>query len=1051
MADSEQVSSTTPLGEELDKLHDHEMGDSNEAVAKKVVNEDEIVDLVGGAQDAIERHKATISHAEDIPKKLTEMSSTPDHEPMLLTESVPVVPEPVLVPEIAPPTVVEDATEQLTKEEAIPDSTVAEKEQKEEVADIVPVAEPVHTEPVPEPVIITEPAPEPDIIPEFALEPEIIPELAPEPEIIPEPIPEPVPEPAPEPVIASVEPPKAVPEEVLLPKAASEKKAAAAPPPASYAPFLPSLLPQPLMQFPTALGQRGDCPAPISPLSPLHSPDSLEELSLSESPNQPPTMASAPFSSSIEPPKVLSSAMPWSGEEEGNARFGHSKNDQYVEKGLESFTSGFELETETYYNPGKDLGPKSLLEDSGVSFSPEEKLSGSGRSTSPSQSPVSPQMTPESHIAPASSNPTEHWDSPFLASQDNSRVSMDTFSKDTTPIGSSGFEQDMLGQLDDDLMFEVKKNPFQGFSPVADAGFSHYGDANFDSRASKMSESPTPDLVQSGQGGDSQDSPPAFYDESKTYESVKMAADSLMQPLGQFSPGPKEDEDSVLLPDILKSSPLNPEKIDSGSSEGSLESSPLFERKLMESPNIPINLSATNPFAFDSKVCLLKEMAEATEAKSSVKVKGEDNCFGAFDLVKEAETTPMKEEKPKEEQVQVEQKDWFSSHDSPKMTNKLEPLEFPSRNSQDDSDSESPTADSLSPVLEAMAKNPASFQVETEKNPRMEEAGEEVSEPEVSSEEFEFIERPPLGVIDEFLEALDNSKFAKGPELDADDDLIYGSREMVPPNIASSVAHKEEGQSSQSPYLLLTQSSDKATPQKGKAELEKADINEPPSQAPLLHSPVHKPAALAEDAGGPKMAHAPNLSTEAVVELLYWRDVKATGVVFGASLLLLLSLTVCSIVSVCSYVGLALLSVTISFRIYKGILQAIQKSDEGHPFKLYLDQEVALSEDAVHKYSDVALARINKTVGDLRRLFLVEDLIDSIKFAVLMWILTYVGALFNGLTLLILGLVGAFSCPIIYEKHQVQIDHYLGMVNNQIKDVVAKIQAKVPGLKRKAE
>ncbi|XP_067093189.1 reticulon-4-like isoform X4 [Osmerus mordax] len=431
MADSEQVSSTTPLGEELDKLHDHEMGDSNEAVAKKVVNEDEIVDLVGGAQDAIERHKATISHAEDIPKKLTEMSSTPDHEPMLLTESVPVVPEPVLVPEIAPPTVVEDATEQLTKEEAIPDSTVAEKEQKEEVADIVPVAEPVHTEPVPEPVIIPEPAPEPviieepapepDIIPEFALEPEIIPELAPEPEIIPEPIPEPVPEPAPEPVIASVEPPKAVPEEVLLPKAASEKKAAAAPPPAS------------------------------------------------------------------------------------------------------------------------------------------------------------------------------------------------------------------------------------------------------------------------------------------------------------------------------------------------------------------------------------------------------------------------------------------------------------------------------------------------------------------------------------------------------------------------------------------------------------------------------------------------------LVELLYWRDVKATGVVFGASLLLLLSLTVCSIVSVCSYVGLALLSVTISFRIYKGILQAIQKSDEGHPFKLYLDQEVALSEDAVHKYSDVALARINKTVGDLRRLFLVEDLIDSIKFAVLMWILTYVGALFNGLTILILGLVGAFSCPIIYEKHQVQIDHYLGMVNNQIKDVVAKIQAKVPGLKRKAE
>ncbi|XP_038164246.1 reticulon-4a isoform X7 [Cyprinodon tularosa] len=190
---------------------------------------------------------------------------------------------------------------------------------------------------------------------------------------------------------------------------------------------------------------------------------------------------------------------------------------------------------------------------------------------------------------------------------------------------------------------------------------------------------------------------------------------------------------------------------------------------------------------------------------------------------------------------------------------------------------------------------------------------------------------------------------------------------------------------------------------------------------------------------------------EQVVELLYWRDVKTTGVVFGAALLLLLSLTVCSIVSVCSYIGLALLSVTICFRIYKGILQAIQKSDEGHPFKQYLDQEVALSEDVVHKYSDKVLEKLNKSVVELRRLFLVEDLVDSIKFAVLMWILTYVGALFNGLTLLILGLVGAFSCPIIYEKHQAQIDHYLALVNNQIKDVVGKVQAKVPGLKRKAE
>uniref|UniRef100_A0A8C2XUU0 Reticulon n=1 Tax=Cyclopterus lumpus TaxID=8103 RepID=A0A8C2XUU0_CYCLU len=175
---------------------------------------------------------------------------------------------------------------------------------------------------------------------------------------------------------------------------------------------------------------------------------------------------------------------------------------------------------------------------------------------------------------------------------------------------------------------------------------------------------------------------------------------------------------------------------------------------------------------------------------------------------------------------------------------------------------------------------------------------------------------------------------------------------------------------------------------------------------------------------------------EMMVDLLYWRDVKTTGVVFGAALLLLLSLTVCSIVSVSSYIGLALLSVTICFRIYKGILQAIQKSDDGHPFKQYLDQDVALSEDVVHKYSDLALAKLNKSICELRRLFLVEDLIDSIKFAGLMWILTYVGSLFNGLTILILGEEQSHVFKTILTL--AQIDHYLALVNNQVKDVVGK-------------
>ncbi|XP_069624969.1 reticulon-4 isoform X7 [Ranitomeya imitator] len=188
-----------------------------------------------------------------------------------------------------------------------------------------------------------------------------------------------------------------------------------------------------------------------------------------------------------------------------------------------------------------------------------------------------------------------------------------------------------------------------------------------------------------------------------------------------------------------------------------------------------------------------------------------------------------------------------------------------------------------------------------------------------------------------------------------------------------------------------------------------------------------------------------------VVDLLYWRDIKKSGAVFGVSLFLLLSLTVFSIVSVAAYIALGLLSVSISFRIYKGVLQAIQKSDEGHPFKAYLDSNVAVSEDLVQKYCNIALSHINSSIKELRRLFLVEDLVDSLKFAVLMWVFTYIGALFNGLTLLILALISLFSIPVIYERHQTQIDHYLALINKNVKNVSELILSKIPGLKRKTD
>ena len=51
------------------------------------------------------------------------------------------------------------------------------------------------------------------------------------------------------------------------------------------------------------------------------------------------------------------------------------------------------------------------------------------------------------------------------------------------------------------------------------------------------------------------------------------------------------------------------------------------------------------------------------------------------------------------------------------------------------------------------------------------------------------------------------------------------------------------------------------------------------------------------------------------------------------------------------------------------------------------------------------------------RLFLVENMVDTIKFGLSLWCLTYIGSWFNAMTLVILAWVTAFTVPKVLEIH----------------------------------
>ncbi|XP_077174737.1 reticulon-2 isoform X2 [Paroedura picta] len=192
-------------------------------------------------------------------------------------------------------------------------------------------------------------------------------------------------------------------------------------------------------------------------------------------------------------------------------------------------------------------------------------------------------------------------------------------------------------------------------------------------------------------------------------------------------------------------------------------------------------------------------------------------------------------------------------------------------------------------------------------------------------------------------------------------------------------------------------------------------------------------------------------SLEMVADLVYWRDTRKSTFVFTSLMVALLCLLHFSIVSVVSYISLAVLAVTISLRVYSKVLHAIHRGEGANPFQAQLDADLGLSKEQLERLTERVVFYSTSGTRSIQRLFLVDDLVESIKFAFLFYILTYVGAVFNGMTLLILGVISAFTFPLLYRQHQAQIDQYVGLVRNQLSNLRAKMLAKLPTAKAKAE
>merc|ERR1719357_1898296 len=183
------------------------------------------------------------------------------------------------------------------------------------------------------------------------------------------------------------------------------------------------------------------------------------------------------------------------------------------------------------------------------------------------------------------------------------------------------------------------------------------------------------------------------------------------------------------------------------------------------------------------------------------------------------------------------------------------------------------------------------------------------------------------------------------------------------------------------------------------------------------------------------------LSNPRVRSLVYWDNPRDSGIVCGSLLVCLLAVRYISLISVIGNLSLALVTATMSFRIYKSVLAAVNKNQEGHPFKAFLDVDIRIPEAQLTAAVENAGARINGLLAALKAAILVENLVESAKFAVGMYLVSYLGKLMTGLTLVWAGI---FSLPRIYKDNQAKIDEALMPLLTKYEELAGKVSAALP-------
>merc|ERR1719233_2550943 len=174
----------------------------------------------------------------------------------------------------------------------------------------------------------------------------------------------------------------------------------------------------------------------------------------------------------------------------------------------------------------------------------------------------------------------------------------------------------------------------------------------------------------------------------------------------------------------------------------------------------------------------------------------------------------------------------------------------------------------------------------------------------------------------------------------------------------------------------------------------------------------------------------------------------------------MLAISVYSLITVISSTCLLVLLAVSASKTYTHVMIRLSKlpdSSSSDPLHKLYSLDMKISAEHVESIIGSSIDGINSVLENLRSLFLFKNVLDSIKFGVILYAVTFIGCLCNLLTCLIISWISIFTFPRLhvekkdavdglFVKLQVQMDLLKNKMMNMTKkeEIVPATECKTP-------